>query len=110
MSKVQTRNMRRKRRQGNMTPKRAYNHTIKGLIDSEGNESPFAKVRRMMIRMFNELKVELTEDTQKQLNESQENRDKKIEKTQKQLNEIKKDVDKLLNKTKEIVKKKKEIN
>jgi hypothetical protein len=39
------------------------------LVNSEGDESPVAEVRRIMVRMFNELK----EDIQKQLNESQEN-------------------------------------
>jgi hypothetical protein len=38
-------------------------------VEREGYESSVADVRRMMIRMFNELK----EDIQKQLNESQEN-------------------------------------
>jgi hypothetical protein len=50
-------------------------------VDSEKDESPFAKVRRMIIRMFNKLKVELKEDIQKQLNESQENTEKKLKKT-----------------------------
>jgi hypothetical protein len=40
------------------------------LVESEGNESS-VDLRRMMKRMFNELK----EDTQKQLNEYQENTD-----------------------------------
>jgi hypothetical protein len=36
----------------------------------------------MTIRMFNEIIEELKEDIQKQLNESQENLDKKLKKTQ----------------------------
>jgi DNA-binding transcriptional MerR regulator len=64
------------------------------MVEHEGNKFPVAEVRRM-IRMFNELKAELKEDIQKQLNESQENMDKKLEKTQKQLNEMKEDVNKL---------------
>jgi molybdenum-dependent DNA-binding transcriptional regulator ModE len=56
-----------------MTLQKANNHTIEDLVDSEGDESSVAEVRRMMIRMFNELK----EDIQKQFNESQENMDKK---------------------------------
>jgi hypothetical protein len=51
-----------------MTPQKAHNHTIEDLVDSDGDESSFAQVRRMMIRMFNELKVELKEDIQKHLN------------------------------------------
>jgi hypothetical protein len=38
------------------------------LVDSEEDESSFAEVTRMVIRMFNKLK----EDIWKQLNESQE--------------------------------------
>jgi hypothetical protein len=68
MSKSQNKNMRHKRMQGNMTPQNVTNHTIEDLMDSEGDESPL--VRRMMIRMFNELTEELKEDIQKQLNES----------------------------------------
>jgi hypothetical protein len=68
MSKSQNKNMRHKRMQGNMTPQNVANHTIEDLMDSEGDESPL--VRRMMIRMFNELTEELKEDIQKQLNES----------------------------------------
>jgi hypothetical protein len=48
-----------------------------------------------MIRMFNKFKVEFKEDIQKQFNESQENRNKKLEKTQEELNEIKEDVNNL---------------
>jgi hypothetical protein len=91
---------------GNMTPQKAHNHTIEDLVDSEGEESPVTEVRRMMIRMFNELKVELKEDIQKQFNESQENtglKKKNLKKTQKQLNEIKEDANKPPNETKEII-------
>jgi archaellum component FlaC len=58
--------------------------------------------------MFNEFKKVLKENIQNQLNEFQENMDKKLEKTQKQLNELKEDFNKLQNKTMEIIKK--EIN
>jgi hypothetical protein len=34
-------------------------------VESEGDESPVADIRRMMIRMFNEFKMELKEDIQK---------------------------------------------
>jgi hypothetical protein len=34
-------------------------------VNSVGDESPFAEVRRIMIRMFNELKFELKEYIQK---------------------------------------------
>jgi hypothetical protein len=53
-----------------MNYQNAHNHTIEHLVDSEKDESPFAEVRRIMIRMFKELKIELKEDIQKQLNES----------------------------------------
>jgi hypothetical protein len=39
-------------------------------VESEKDESSVDQVRRMMIRMFNELKEELKKDIQKQLNES----------------------------------------
>jgi hypothetical protein len=45
-------------------------------MDSDGDEFPVAAVRRMMIRIFNELKEEVKEDIQQQFNESQENTDK----------------------------------
>jgi hypothetical protein len=35
-------------------------------LESEGDESSVAKVRRMMKRMFNEMKEEINEDIQKQ--------------------------------------------
>jgi hypothetical protein len=44
-------------------------------VESESDESSVADVRRMMIITFNELK----DDIQKQLNESQENTDKKTQ-------------------------------
>jgi hypothetical protein len=76
-----------------MIPQKANDNTIEDMVESEGDEPSVAEVRRLMIRMFNELK----EDIQKQLNESQENTDLKIpEKTQKQLNsELKEDFNKL---------------
>jgi hypothetical protein len=46
------------------------------LVESEGDESPVGDVRRK-IRKFNKCKEELKEDIQKQLNESQHNKDKK---------------------------------
>jgi hypothetical protein len=64
-----------KRRQGNGTPQKADNNTIEDLVESESDESSVADVRRMMIITFNELK----DDIQKQLNESQENTDKKTQ-------------------------------
>jgi hypothetical protein len=48
--------MRIKRRQKNMTPQKTSNNTTEDLVESEGDESPVADVKRMMIRMFNELK------------------------------------------------------
>jgi hypothetical protein len=65
MRKSQNRNIGNKRSLGNMTPQKVNNHTIEGLTESEQDESSDAEVRRMMIRMLNELK----EDVQKQLNE-----------------------------------------
>jgi hypothetical protein len=41
------------------------------LVENEGEESPVAVFRRMMIRMFNELKEELKKDIQKQLKRTQ---------------------------------------
>jgi hypothetical protein len=54
MIRAQNKNMRRKRRQGNTTPQKTDNSII-NLVESEGDESPLADFRRMMI-MFNELK------------------------------------------------------
>jgi hypothetical protein len=50
--------MGRKRKQGNMTPQKANNHSIEDLKESEGDESSVAVVKRM-IRMFNELKEDI---------------------------------------------------
>jgi hypothetical protein len=89
--------MRRKRRQGNMIPQNSNNNIIVDLVESKGDESSVADLRRMMTRMFNELK----ENMQKQLNEYQENTDKEnLKKTQKQLNKLKENFNKLLNETK----------
>jgi hypothetical protein len=52
-----------------MTPQKAHNHTIEHLVDSEGDEILLAQARRMVIRMFNKLKVGHKEDIQKQLSE-----------------------------------------
>jgi hypothetical protein len=62
--------MRIKQRQGN-TPQKT-NGIIEDLVESQGDDSPVAKLRRMMIRMFNEHKEELKENVPKQLNEYQE--------------------------------------
>jgi hypothetical protein len=48
-----------KRRQGNTTPLKTNNHIKEGLIESEGDESSIAEVRRMMTQMFNELKEDI---------------------------------------------------
>jgi hypothetical protein len=71
MSKSQNRNMGNKRIQGNITSQMVKNHTRQDLVDSERDESSVAEARRMVTRMFKELK----EDLQKQLYESQENMD-----------------------------------
>jgi hypothetical protein len=55
-----------------MTPQKVNNYIIENVVDSEGDDS-FAKARRKITRMFKEIK----EDLQKQLNESQDNIDKK---------------------------------
>jgi hypothetical protein len=60
--------------QGNMTPQNIYNYTIEDLVDSEGDKTSVSELRRMMIRVFKELK----ENIQKQINKSQENMDKKL--------------------------------
>jgi hypothetical protein len=52
-----------------MTPQKVNNHTIEDLADSERDEYSGAEVRRIITRMFKDLKMEI----QKQLNESQEN-------------------------------------
>jgi hypothetical protein len=42
--------------QGNMTPQTVNNHTMEDLEDNEEDESSVAEVRRMITRMFKELK------------------------------------------------------
>jgi SOS response regulatory protein OraA/RecX len=64
MNKSKNRNMGNKRSQENMTAQKINNHTIEDLVDSEGDESSVAEAKRMITRMFKELK----EDVQKQLN------------------------------------------
>jgi hypothetical protein len=39
-----------------MTPQKANNHTIEYLVESEEDESSVADIKRMMIRMFKELR------------------------------------------------------
>jgi hypothetical protein len=51
-----------------MTPQKAKNHTLENLVESEGDDSLVAEVRRMMIKMFNNLKEEFREYIQNQLN------------------------------------------
>jgi hypothetical protein len=59
-----------------MIPQKAHNHIIEDLVDSKGDDSPFAEVKTMMVRIFNKIKVELKEDIQKLL-KSQEKWTKK---------------------------------
>jgi hypothetical protein len=51
---------------------------IEDLIESEGDGSPVADLRRMIIRMFNVLEEELKENMQKQLNEYIKNMEKNL--------------------------------
>jgi hypothetical protein len=48
--------MGRKRRQEKTTPQKTNNIIIENLVKSERDESPITDLRRMMIRMLNELK------------------------------------------------------
>jgi hypothetical protein len=52
MNKSQNINMENKRMQGNMTIQNVNNRTIQDLMDSEGDESSAAEIRRMITRMF----------------------------------------------------------
>jgi hypothetical protein len=61
-----------------MTPQKANNITTKDLVDSEGEESPAAEFRRIMVRIFDEF----TKHIQIQLNEYQENTEKAQEATE----------------------------
>jgi hypothetical protein len=57
-------------------------------VGSEGNKSPFDEVRRMMITMLDELKVELEEDYKNNpMNPKRTH--KELQEIQKQVNEIK---------------------
>jgi hypothetical protein len=47
-----------------MTAQKANNNIVEDMVESERDESPAADIRRMMIRMFNELKEELKENIQ----------------------------------------------
>jgi molybdenum-dependent DNA-binding transcriptional regulator ModE len=84
MSKAQNKSMKRKRRQGIITPQKTNNNIIEDLVKSEGDESTVADLGRTMIEMFNGLKKKM----QKQLNKYQENMDKKLDRTQKHQNEL----------------------
>jgi hypothetical protein len=53
-----------------------WHNIIEDWEDSEENESSVVELRRMMIKMFNELKEDLKEDIQNQLNEYQKKSDK----------------------------------
>jgi Zn-dependent M32 family carboxypeptidase len=64
-------------------------------VESKGDESPAADMRRMMVRMFNELKEDIQNNSM----------NPKRTWTQKKLKE---DFNKLQNEKKEIIKKKKE--
>jgi succinate dehydrogenase/fumarate reductase flavoprotein subunit len=66
-----------------MTPQKINNHTIEDLVHSERDESPVAQVRRMMIRMVNELKGAYKN------NSMNPKTIKKLKKTQQQLHEQK---------------------
>jgi hypothetical protein len=48
MSKVQNRNIGRKRRQGDTTPQKSNNNIIEDLVESEGEESPGAEIGRII--------------------------------------------------------------
>jgi peptidoglycan hydrolase CwlO-like protein len=63
-------------------------------MESEGDESPVADLRGMMIRMFNEHKEEFKENM-KNNSMNVESTDEKVKKTKKQLNELKEDFIKL---------------
>jgi hypothetical protein len=69
-------------------------------VDSEGNKSSVSEVRRMMVRMFKELKR-----TYKNNSMNPKRIWIKKQKTQKQLNEPKKDFSKHWNETKKTMKK-----
>jgi hypothetical protein len=53
-----------KRKQWNMAPQKTNNNIVEDLVESEGDESPVADIKRMVIRMFNELREELKKDIQ----------------------------------------------
>jgi hypothetical protein len=57
-----------------MTLQKTKNNIIEDLVEGEGEESTVGDIRRMIIRVFNEL----IEDIEKQLNESQENTVRKL--------------------------------
>jgi hypothetical protein len=58
-------------------------------MESEGDESPVADLKRIMIRKCNKLEEELKENMQNQFYNYQENIDKKkLKKTQKQLHKL----------------------
>jgi hypothetical protein len=59
MSKTQNRNRGIKRMKGNKTSQNNNNNLIEDLMESEGDETPVADVKRMIIRMFNEFKEKL---------------------------------------------------
>jgi hypothetical protein len=50
--------------EGTMTPQKANNNIIEDLMEREGNESPDAHLKRIMIRKFNKIEEELKENMQ----------------------------------------------
>jgi hypothetical protein len=62
---MQNRNMGRKRKQGNITPQKMNNKVIEDLVENEGDEFPVAVLRRMMVRIFNELRKDLKKNMKK---------------------------------------------
>jgi hypothetical protein len=47
------------KRQGNIIPQKVYNHTIKNLIGSKGDEISISELKGMMIRTINEMKKDM---------------------------------------------------
>jgi hypothetical protein len=52
-----------KKKAGNTTPQKANNNVIEDLMESDGNESPVADLRTMMVRIFEELEKNMQKNS-----------------------------------------------
>jgi hypothetical protein len=64
MSKSKNRSMRNNKNQGNRTTQNFNIHTTKDVMDSKGEEISVLKLKRIMVRMIEEVKEDMKETSQ----------------------------------------------